>query len=128
MSGQSTIFSLFFGHDIKTEVGVVVYIYLIYFPDHTDSKYIWVQWSNSLGSSVFAEIPFLAFLAFHTGKGDVARWDSAITFGQNDGINIHLLLYIYIGDYVQTQRKHQLVEKNTEEMRREYNLEASNQC
>ena len=34
-------------------------------PYYIDSKYIWVHGSNSLGSSVFAEIPFLAFLALH---------------------------------------------------------------
>ena len=27
--------------------------------------YVWVQWSNSLGSSVFADITFYAFLALH---------------------------------------------------------------
>ena len=47
---------------------MVVYLYLKYFPDYIDSKYIWVHGSNSLGSSVFAEIQFLAFLDFHKGK------------------------------------------------------------
>ena len=47
---------------------MVVFIYLKYFPDYIDSKYIWVHGSNSLVSSVFSEIPFLAFLAFHNGK------------------------------------------------------------
>ena len=71
----------FFGRDIKTEVGVVIYIYLKYFPDHIDFKYRWVHGSNSQGSSVFDEISFLAFLAFYTGKGEVARWDPHVTPG-----------------------------------------------
>ena len=55
----------FFGPNIKTEMGVVIYMYLKHSPDYIDSKYIWVHVSNSLGSSVFGEIPFLAFLALH---------------------------------------------------------------
>ena len=54
-------FLAFFGPDIITEMGVVIYRYLKHSPDYIDSKYIWVHGSNSLGSSVFAEIPFLAF-------------------------------------------------------------------
>ena len=55
----------FFGPDIKTEMVVVMYMYLKYSPDYADSKYIWVHGSNSLGSSVFVGIPFSAFLALH---------------------------------------------------------------
>ena len=58
-------FLIFFGPDMKTEMGVVIYMYLKHSPNYIDSKYIWVHGSNFLGSSVFAEIPFLAFLAFH---------------------------------------------------------------
>ena len=47
----------FFGRDIIIEMGVVIYMYLKHSPDYIDSKYIWVHGSNSLGSSVFAEIP-----------------------------------------------------------------------
>ena len=54
-------FSLFLGPDMNTEMGVVIYMYLKHTPDYIDSEYIWNHWSNSLGSSVFAEIPFLAF-------------------------------------------------------------------
>ena len=49
---------------MKTEMGVVTYMYLKHSPDYIDSKYILVHGSNSLGSSVFARIPFLAILAF----------------------------------------------------------------
>ena len=46
---------------MKTEIGVVIYMYLKPFLDYIDSKYILVHGSNSLNSIVFAEIPFLAF-------------------------------------------------------------------
>ena len=34
------------GPDIKTEMAVVIYMYLKYPPDYIDSKYIWVDGSN----------------------------------------------------------------------------------
>ena len=34
-------FWAFFGPDIKTEMGVVIYMYLKHSPDYIDSKYIW---------------------------------------------------------------------------------------
>ena len=52
-------------------MGVVVYIYLKHSPDfliHDIYIYIYIIWihgSNSLSSSVFAEILFLAYLALH---------------------------------------------------------------
>ena len=58
-------------------MGVVIYMPLKHPPDCIDSKYIWVHGSNSLGSSVLAEIPFLAFLALHRKGRGVARWDPA---------------------------------------------------
>ena len=69
-------FLAIFGPDMKTEMGVVIYMYSKDSSDYIDSKYIWVHGSNSLGSSVSAEIPFLTFLAF-TGKASVAKWDPA---------------------------------------------------
>ena len=50
---------------MKTEVSVVTYMYLKHSPDYIHSKYTWVHESNSLGSSVFTEISFLAFSALH---------------------------------------------------------------
>ena len=51
---------------MKTEVGVVMYMNLKHSPDFIDSKYIYIGLLvHSLGSSVYAEIPFLAFLALH---------------------------------------------------------------
>ena len=43
----------------------MIYMYLKHSPDYIDSKYIYVHESNSLGSSVSAEMPFLAFLDLH---------------------------------------------------------------
>ena len=62
---KSTIFGLLFGPDMKTEMGVVIFMYLKHSPDYIDSNYIWIHGSNFFGSNVFAEIPFLAFLALH---------------------------------------------------------------
>ena len=47
LSGQSTIFWPYFGPDLKTEIGVVIYMYLKHSPEYTDSKYIWVHGSIS---------------------------------------------------------------------------------
>ena len=58
----------FFGPDIKTKMSVVIHMYLKHSPDYIDSKYIWVHGSNSLGSSVFGEIPIVAFLALHSER------------------------------------------------------------
>ena len=57
LSGQSTILA-FSGHDMNTEMGVVIYMNICTSPDYIDSKYIWIHGSNSIGSSVSAEIPF----------------------------------------------------------------------
>ena len=45
--------------DMKTEMGMIImiYMYLKHPPDYIDSKHMWVHGSNSLGSSVSAEIP-----------------------------------------------------------------------
>ena len=48
-------------------MGVVIYMHLKHTPDYIDSKYIWIHESNSLGSSVLAEIPFWPY----TGKEEV---------------------------------------------------------
>ena len=50
---------------MKTEMDVVIYMYFKDSPDYIDSKYIWVHGSNSLDSSVFAEVPLYTFLALH---------------------------------------------------------------
>ena len=58
------LFLALFGPDMKkTEMDVVIFMYLKHSPDYIDYNYIWVHGFNSLGSSVFSDIPFLAFLA-----------------------------------------------------------------
>ena len=46
-------------------MGVIIKMYLKHSSDYIDSKHIWVHWFNSLGSSVFAEIPVLALIILH---------------------------------------------------------------
>ena len=62
---------LFFGPDMNTKIGVVIYIYFKNFPNYIDSKYIWVHGSNSLAASIFPDTPFLAILALHRKR---KRW------------------------------------------------------
>ena len=70
--GQTTIFGSFWGGpDMKTEMGVVIFMYLKHSPEDIDSKYVWVHGSNSLGSSVFDEIPFLALHRERKRNGQV---------------------------------------------------------
>ena len=37
------------GPDMKTEMGVVIFMYLKHSPDYIDSNYIWIHGFNSLG-------------------------------------------------------------------------------
>ena len=54
-------FVAIFWPNMNTKMGVVIYMYLKHSSDYIDSKYIWVHESNSIGSSVFAEISFWHF-------------------------------------------------------------------
>ena len=57
-----------FWPDMNIEMGIVICMYLKHSSGYIDSKYICVHWSNSLGSSVFAEILFLALIALRREK------------------------------------------------------------
>ena len=72
-------FLVFWGPDMKTEMGVIImiYMYLKHSTDYIDSKYMWVHGSNFLGSSVSAETPFLAFLALHRERKRCGQVDSS---------------------------------------------------
>ena len=70
-------FVAIFWHNMNTKIGVVIYMFLKHSSDYIYSKYIWVHESNSRGSSVLAEISFLAFLVLHGNERGVVRWDSA---------------------------------------------------
>ena len=84
----SVLFLAFFGPDMKTEMGVVIFMYLNYFPDYMDSKYIWVHGFNSLGSCIFAEIPFLAFLVLHWERKRCGQVDPSTCYSQSGYICI----------------------------------------
>ena len=50
---------------------------------------VWVHGSNSLGSSVFAEIPFLLFLAFHRKSKTCGQVGPSLCYSQSE------VLYTY---------------------------------
>ena len=68
--GFSVLFLAFFGCEMKTELGVVIYMYLKHSPDYIDSKYIWVHGIKS--NTIFG------FFNLTQGKKKgVTRWDPA---------------------------------------------------
>ena len=77
---------------MKTEMGVVIYIYLKHSPNYIDSKYIWVHWSNSQGSSVFTEIPFLTFLAVYWERKRYGQVGPSTYYSQNEVICAYQVL------------------------------------
>ena len=81
--------------DIKTEVGVVIYMNLKHSPDFIDSKYIYILvcWSNSLGSSVYAEIPFLAFLALHRERKRCGQVGPSPCYFKSEFVYAYQVLY-----------------------------------
>ena len=48
--GLFVLFLALFGPDMKTEMGVVIYMYLKYSPDYIDSKYIYIYIYIYMGS------------------------------------------------------------------------------
>ena len=73
-------------------MGVVIYRYLKHSTDYIDSKYMWVHGSNSLGSSVFAEIPFLAFLALHRERKKCGRVETSPCYTQSEIVYAYQVL------------------------------------
>ena len=73
-------------------MGVVIYRYLKHSPDYIDSKYIWAHKSNSFGSSVFAEIPFLAFLALHRERKRCGQVGTSPCYTQSEIIYAYQVL------------------------------------
>ena len=82
----------FFGPDMKTEMGVVIFMCLKHFPDYIDSNYIWVYVSNSPGSSVLAEIPFLAFLALHRERKRCGQVEPSPCYSQSQVVYAYQVL------------------------------------
>ena len=77
---------------MDTEVGVVIYMYLRHAQDSTDCKYIWVHGSISLGSSVFADIPFLAFLALHRKRNRCGQVGPSPCYSQSEVVYAYQVL------------------------------------
>ena len=84
----------FFGPGMKTEMGVIImiYMYLKHSTDYIDSKYMWVHGCNSLGSSVFAEIPFLPFLALHMERKWCGQVEPGPCYSQSDVVYAYQVL------------------------------------
>ena len=61
MALAKALFLAFLRPDMNIEMSAVIYLYLKHSTNYIDSKYIWVHMSNYIGSSVSAEISFLAF-------------------------------------------------------------------
>ena len=88
-------FWAFFGLDMNIEMGVAIYMYLKHPPDYIDSKYIHIymgSWSNSLGSRVFAYIPFLAFLALHWKRKRCGQVEPSPCYSQSEVAYTYKLL------------------------------------
>ena len=73
-------------------MGVVIYIYLNHSLDNIDSKYVWVHVSNSLSSSVFAEIPILAFLALHVERERCGQVGPSPCYSKNEVVYAYKVL------------------------------------
>ena len=93
------IFCPFIEPDMKTEIGVVIYMYLKHSPDYIDSKYIWVHGTNSLSSSIFAEIPFLVFLALHRGRKRYGQVGPSTCYSQSEVIYANLVLDLLLQEF-----------------------------
>ena len=62
--------------------------------DFIDSKYIWVHVSISLGSSVFTEIPFLAFLALHRERKRCGQVGPSPYYFQSEVVYTYQVIYL----------------------------------
>ena len=79
-------FVAIFWPDRNTKIDVVIYMYSKHSPDYISSKCIWVHGSNSQGSSVFVEIPFLAFLALHRERKRCNQVGPSTCYSQSEVI------------------------------------------
>ena len=73
-------------------MAVVIDTYLKLSPDYIDSKCIWVHGSSSLGSSVFVEIPFLAFLALHRLRKRCGQMGPSPCYSQSEVVYAYQVL------------------------------------
>ena len=83
--------AFFFWPDRNTKIGVVICMCSKHSPDYIDPKYIWVHGSNSLGSSVFVDIPFLAFLASYRKRKRCGQVGPSSCYSQSEVVYAYQL-------------------------------------
>ena len=79
----------FGGPDIKTDMGVVIYMYLKHSPANVDFKLHMGSLSNSLSLSVFGEIPFLPFLALHRERKKCGQVGPSPCYSQSEVVCVY---------------------------------------
>ena len=84
------LFVAIFWSNMNTKIGVVIYMYLKHSPDYIYSKYKWVHGSNSLGSSVFADIPFLAFVTLHRERKRCSQVKLSPCYSQSQVVCVYI--------------------------------------
>ena len=67
-------------------------MYLKHSSDYIDSKYIRVHWFNSLGSSDFAEIPFLVLIALHRERKRCGQVGHSLCYSQSEVVYSYQVL------------------------------------
>ena len=67
-------------------------MYLKHSSDYIDSKYIWVHWFSSLGSSDFAEIPLLALIALHRERKRCGQVEHSSCYSQSEVVYSYQVL------------------------------------
>ena len=73
-------------------MSVVIYMYLKQPPDYINSKYKWVHGSNSIGSIIFTDIPFLAFLALHRERKRCGQVGPSPWYSQSEVVYAYQVL------------------------------------
>ena len=84
---------------MNTKIGVVMYMHLKYSSDYINSKYIWVHGSTSIGSSVSALIPFLAFLALHRKRKKCGQVGPSPCYIQSEFVYAYQVLDMYLQEF-----------------------------
>ena len=67
-------------------------MYLKHSSNYIDSKYIWIHWSNSLGSSAFVEIPFLALIALYRERKKCGQVGPSPYYSQSEVVYTYQVL------------------------------------
>ena len=67
-------------------------MYLKHSSNYIDYKYIWVHWFNSLGSSDFAKIQFLALIALHRERKRCGQVGHSPCYSQSEVVYSYQVL------------------------------------